>query len=311
MKSNSYIVVSPNGEEAGAAKSGISMASVGSCDAPGGAGSRCQTVCCQQMTYREIEPMPCLRPFVDRFWVQTGSAAGQPGQTHRVLPDGCIDLIMGLDGEAKAKVVGTMTRAVEIPALGAVQLAAVRFRPGGAAPMLGIIAEALTDRTVPLEQLGIHRKDLGALGCAEPRSTERGIVELQRWLLARLPMRSGPDPGVRHAVSRLFSAIPPTTQGLAQELGWSRQHLRRRFLREVGIGPKEFARIARMQRAIAYLPGCPFGLADAAVHLGYFDQAHLARDLRLLAGVSATAVRADPGSIFPIWSLLAQAQCDA
>jgi methylphosphotriester-DNA--protein-cysteine methyltransferase len=121
---------------------------------------------------------------------------------------------------------------------------------------------------------------------------------------------SAPDPLVAHAVARLFSPAAPSTSALAAELGYSRQHLRRLFLHHVGLAPKELGRIARLQRAVDHLQRFPaHALARAAVALGYFDQAHLARELRLLAGISATDVRAHPGSIFPIRSLFAGADC--
>jgi AraC-like DNA-binding protein len=45
-------------------------------------------------------------------------------------------------------------------------------------------------------------------------------------------------------------------------------------------------------------------LAQAAVELGYFDQAHLCRDFRELVGLTPRAVRAAARTIFPIRSLL-------
>ena len=76
------------------------------------------------------------------------------------------------------------------------------------------------------------------------------------------------------------------------------------FCAEVGIGPKQLARVARLQRAVALLQGGSGSLAAEAAALGYFDQAHMARDFRALAGVTPAAVRLERGSIFPIRSLL-------
>lgn len=85
---------------------------------------------------------------------------------------------------------------------------------------------------------------------------------------------------------------------LAGEVGWSRRHLAQTFRSELGLSPKTVARIVRFERAKNLIrslprttspPGRPsFGLADIAAVCGYFDQAHLTRDFRDLAGCSPT-----------------------
>ena len=111
-----------------------------------------------------------------------------------------------------------------------------------------------------------------------------------------------------------FGAAPPSIEELSCDLGWSRQHLARRFRAEVGVGPKQLARVARLQRAVDHLQrvpdrahAAPLSLAGAAADLGYFDQAHMARDFRELAGLAPRDIRAARGSIFPIRSLITPA----
>jgi AraC-like DNA-binding protein len=61
-----------------------------------------------------------------------------------------------------------------------------------------------------------------------------------------------------------------------------------------------------LQRAIADLQRGPsVTLADAAIRLGYFDQAHMANEFRDLAGVTPIVARSSAGSIFTIPSLFA------
>src|SRR4051812_22470183 len=103
--------------------------------------------------YRELLPDPRLRPFVDRFWTSV-APAGAPAR--RILPDGCIDVLIDLAGGGRALGVGTMTRASLFDPGGPVRIAAVRFRPGGAVPFLRVPAIELTDRTVPCDDLGVR-----------------------------------------------------------------------------------------------------------------------------------------------------------
>jgi transcriptional regulator GlxA family with amidase domain len=77
--------------------------------------------------------------------------------------------------------------------------------------------------------------------------------------------------------------------GLARETGWTSRHLGARFRAEIGLSPKAAARVVRFDRARRLLQrrvaagGAP-ALADLAAACGYYDQAHLAREFRSLAG---------------------------
>lgn len=60
--------------------------------------------------------------------------------------------------------------------------------------------------------------------------------------------------------------------------------MHRRSLTAFGYGPKTLARVLRLQRALALArAGVPY--ADTAARTGFADQAHLARDVRELAGM--------------------------
>ncbi|WP_067178651.1 helix-turn-helix domain-containing protein [Microtetraspora niveoalba] len=76
---------------------------------------------------------------------------------------------------------------------------------------------------------------------------------------------------------------------LAREIGWSTRYLGRRFREEIGLGPKEAARVVRFDRARRTLrrladEGAAPTLAALAADCGYYDQAHLAREFGALAG---------------------------
>jgi AraC-like DNA-binding protein len=66
----------------------------------------------------------------------------------------------------------------------------------------------------------------------------------------------------------------------------SHRQLSRVFRQRVGLGPKALIRLGRFQRALRLLdnPGRR-SVAAVALRTGYYDQAHLARDFRLFAGV--------------------------
>jgi AraC-like DNA-binding protein len=226
----------------------------------------------------------------------------------RILPDGCIDLLLNLT-TGSALAVGTMTRALVIGSAPPALIAAVRFRPGGARPLLGIPAQLLTDTQIACADLGLRDLSVPRLGPVPMREGAAAVVaalaDLERSLLRRLAAAARPDPLVDHATRWLLAPAAPSIERLAQRLGWTRQHLRRAFVAHVGVGPKHFDRVARLQRTVVALQTGPRrGLAEVAAATGYFDQAHMTGDFRALVGLTPQVVRKSPGSIFPIHSLL-------
>jgi AraC-like DNA-binding protein len=255
------------------------------------------------MTYRELTPPPALRRHVDRLWSRTATDGGAAASPALILPDGCIDVLVDLRTGA-ARVVGTMTRAVQYSLPPDTSLVAVRFRPGAASAFLRVNAAELTDRVVGVEELGLRwlaRAGFGGM------PVPRALADLERRLLARIGAVST-DAAVLRATRRLYGEHPPRIAELARELGQSRQHLRRSFREHVGVSPKQFDRVARLQRALDHLQsGRAPSLALAAVQLGYCDQAHMSNDFRELGGITPMEARAAKGSISPIRSLWLEA----
>ena len=95
--------------------------------------------------------------------------------------------------------------------------------------------------------------------------------------------------GVWHTLVRTGGTDP--ISNLAATVGWSRQHLARRFRDEFGFGPKLAARVVRFERARHMLQATPsfVTIAQVAAACGYYDQAHLDRDFAELAGCTPTA----------------------
>src|SRR5579859_3473145 len=63
----------------------------------------------------------------------------------------------------------------------------------------------------------------------------------------------------------------------------------RRFTAQVGLGPKRFARVQRLQRVVRDLDGCSaVDWAGVAARYGYADQSHLVAEFGQLAGVTPT-----------------------
>jgi hypothetical protein len=147
--------------------------------------------------YREHAPSPALAPFVTCFW-----EAASNGEAHRVLPDGAMDVLFTV-GEAAARVIGPMTRAIVTGEGALACVVGVRFRPGAAIDVLGVAARELRNESVPVADVwGAEGRSLDArLADARDADEVRSVIEGE--LTTRIARTRAPDPRVARAVAIL------------------------------------------------------------------------------------------------------------
>lgn len=248
----------------------------------------CHPLSVRDVPYTEVAPPPDLAAYVDRFWYRARARDG--AHAHRVLPDGCVDVLIDVD-HGTAHVVGTMRRALVVPARAGALIAA-RFRPGVAAAVLGRPLAELTDLRIAVADVGLAALFDPVVEIAtRNHSPGEAIAAFARVLRGRL--RARPDRLVLAAID-VLKREPRAIEALASDLGVTRQHLTRRFKIEVGIGPKELARIARMQRVVAAIERGRHDFARLALEQGYADQSHLSHEVSALVGLSPSALAASP-----------------
>ncbi|MFF0063225.1 DUF6597 domain-containing transcriptional factor [Streptomyces sp. NPDC005279] len=223
--------------------------------------------------------------------VWTRTVDPRAGAVHPVLPDGCMDLLWF---EGRLLVAGPDTHA-HTPGSGlGAKYAGVRFAPGTAPAFFGVPAHELRDRRVALADVwgGAEARRLTARvdAAADP------AAELEAVALRRADGALSPDPLLGEVVRRLEAG--GTVAGAAHAVGLGARQLHRRSLDAFGYGPKTLARVLRLQRALTLVgEGVPY--AEAALGAGCADQAHLAREMRDLAGITLGAYSASANSETP------------
>mgnify|MGYP002032874496 CR=1 FL=1 len=165
--------------------------------------------------------------------------------------------------------------------------------PAGARALFGLPTAALGAWMVELDEVLPDCREMTER-IADETSWE-GRFEILDDILGRSVTEPELDPTLTEAWHRLvLSGGSPRVDEVAREVGWSRRHLINRFTAEFGVTPKESARIARFHRSHQLLRRPEIGsLADVAVLCGYYDQSHMAREWRELAGSSPTQWRRD------------------
>lgn len=88
-------------------------------------------------------------------------------------------------------------------------------------------------------------------------------------------------------MAKFDKAGAPSSAALASEISWSRKHFAQRFRGVTGLTPDRYRRLVRFEGFAAALARCSDeGLAGLAVDAGYFDQAHLTREVAAVAAIT-------------------------
>jgi AraC-like DNA-binding protein len=172
------------------------------------------------------------------------------------------------------------------------EMAGIRLRPAGAAAFLRDSPATIAGSVVDLDALmgtGVEslRDQLGSQRCLRTRAL---------LLAAAVERHMSEAPALAHpllgTLRRLVSSRGNVSvRELVVDAGWSHRHFVQRFRSGIGLGPKSFARIVRFESAFARLQQVErVDWAGFALDCGYYDQAHLIREFRELAGATPAQV---------------------
>ncbi|KQV47505.1 MULTISPECIES: helix-turn-helix domain-containing protein [unclassified Duganella] len=241
-------------------------------------------------TFRHERLAPCaqLAGLVEHYWYVGWDMHGQAPQQQETLPHPNVHLVIEHDRDG---VYGVHTARYTKLLAGQGFAFGIKFRPGGFRPLLGRAVAGIADQRVALAQLfGAQGDELArqVRACAVSSGPEAMAAAAQVFLLSRLPPADADAEAERAAALVAAIAADPALLAvdvLAQQAGINKRALQRLFQQYVGVGPKWVIKRYRMHEAVAQLQaGTAPDLAQLALGLGYYDQAHFIREFTALVG---------------------------
>ncbi len=236
--------------------------------------------CGRFMDYAELPLPPALEGLVAAIWTAQVPADGAEWVALEAVPDGCVELIRRHSGQsfwrAEQPPLFAAGIASEPPRLrlgAGSRFTGIKFWPWGWHALGGATCAGFMDDWVAIDDPA-----LAAL-----------IGDDAEEVPARLVSAFSGCPVPRLGIATLRGGSVADT---AEHAGLSLRQLQRHFAEEIGLPPRAYLRLLRLQGAMAEIRASSDPLADTAAHQGYADQAHMARDFRQLAGLPPSAARA-------------------
>ncbi|GBE66730.1 hypothetical protein MFM001_31920 [Mycobacterium sp. MFM001] len=240
-------------------------------------------------------PRPPLADYIDYF----GYWARDVGDQHRsrALPRGAATIVIDVsgrscvdfyaaDGHTRLDVppafiagAGVASYVTRIDAAQTVMT--IHFRPGGALLFTGIPLGELENSCIGLSELWGHDATVLRERLVEASSAASRIVLLESFLRRRMVRDDREQhPAVAATLGRVERSPSLRVATILELTGLSSKRLTAVFRAEVGLAPKAYLRVRRLQAALKRLNGGEARGATIAADLGYFDQAHFVREFR-------------------------------
>ncbi|WP_294991128.1 AraC family transcriptional regulator [uncultured Stenotrophomonas sp.] len=262
------------------------------------------------MDYLEHPPPDDLHRHVQCLWWLRDDAPGSGIQV--IYPDGRCELLAelgvpmqlhGADGQIRSDLpfcfAAQQRGPIRLQAVGPVLCIGIRLQPAASALVAGIRLPGLRDQAPDLHAL--DAAFAGTFSAAARASAANGTAEPLWQALRERCAGFALDERMEQAVAQLDALEGDLRIAeLARRLGMSLRALQSRFLAAVGMTPKEYARVCRLQAMLRTLDAEATRIATAAARHGYTDQAHATHDLVRWTGMTpgrlVHALRGDRGS---------------
>ena len=250
--------------------------------------------------FTEHKPKPPLDSFVGFYWTGEFNTSPEPLLSQFVIPNGYVELVIHLsdlhcdllsenrwDQSPDYTIIGLYTRPYEVQFRSHVSTFGIRFKPEGIYNLFGIPASLFSQRFEDMELvLGNHFRDY----CSRLRESENigQKLSLTRQYLMDQLQKHHPEITYLNRAADMIRMAGSTSKvdELPGKVYISRRQLEREFREKVGVSPKQYMRIARLNEINRYLQaGSDFNFSHLSMEAGFADQAHLCREFKTFTGV--------------------------
>ncbi|MEG0829641.1 MAG: helix-turn-helix domain-containing protein [Anaerovoracaceae bacterium] len=210
-----------------------------------------------------------------------------------VIPDGCISLVsFGIKEFSDTKLCGPIDEMKKIVMNPGEQVMMIRFFPGATSALAKIRANNLTNKAIDIKKIFSNGEQIVSALNRDISFHDKSMLVSK---LIKVGM-AGDDANylIRYCTDQIFQRKGNLrVKELAQEAGFSERYLGKVFEKFIGISPKVYCEIIRMQVSLGEIfdKEKNKGLVDVALESGFFDHAHMNRFYKKFLHCSAGVLR--------------------
>ena len=250
--------------------------------------------------YRSFDPRQELSAFIECYW--SWQVEPDDHAMDDIFPDaapefivhfGSIPFILNESGEwrqqYRAFLYCAAHKALRLSVREPMTVFAIRFRPWGVGRFSNVSMASMLDRPVPpsesLNELGDELvKELRSAGSDSSR-----VKVADRLLTNALQSHSAIEPRLKMLLDAANGGRCSSAE-MARKLSVSDRSFSRLWNDVVGIQPRKFVQLMRFHNALEMIDG-GVKLSQVAADCGYSDQAHMARQIKVITGLPPSSLR--------------------
>lgn len=238
-----------------------------------------------------ILPQEELRPYVRYYWIQ------ESNEPFSVLtfPIGCPQIIFHRKSslyipelaafQNTFTISGQVNFSAHIKSDGNLEMIVAVFYPHTVGIFINTPPSAFYNQEISGYDIGNRQLNDIAARIFDCKSGGESICIFEQWLLTRIrPTLNMRRIGCSIGELMRTPSIPVNT--LASNVCLSRKQYERVFREQVGMNPKEYARVVRFQKAIWMMQCGSRDYSHIAYANGYADQSHFIREFRQYSGLT-------------------------
>lgn len=253
------------------------------------------------MSERIAFPSPILSPYIKQYWTIKTTLPGDVPYTFRTIPSGLTEFMFYFGGKPKINdssksidsnfiVSGHQKQFEDLIIDNEMTIFGIVFHPQGLMRFLQFPLTELYNQHVSLAQVApkLSKELLPRL--TDSNSFHERVKIVEHFLIQQLqnPTTTSNFSRINHVIKQILEKHGQVSiDELAHEACFSRRQFERVFSERIGQSPKQYLKTVRLQRTLhlkkqdLYL-----SIADLAFIGGYYDQAHLTNEFKLLTGLT-------------------------